>query len=299
MIAIALMLLLMIGINLVFRMAGQAVGAGQAISDAMRNAQAAQTVMQRDFSAMAVKDGPCIQIFSHIKPAFRNRQDQLTDADTNVQTWDELRTGTETNVVAAYPSNRSHRVDSVSFFGRDVFRRQTGNDGVFVADMGSNEAWVWYGHLRLYDGSGPLNDVNSFPVPGEAPAPGNPNPNNFFATQWILGRLPILLVEKNADTLGSGTLNSGGGQIFDNSSPPVAQGFIDRNWTYGQAPGDVALGPLNYNSGVMQYGSDNTPAMLRSSRFDLAATTIDGYRARLRRVIDEQATGWPWWNQRF
>src|SRR5450432_1348809 len=83
MIAVALMLILMGGVSLIFKTAGQATGAGQVLSQINRDAQAAQTAMQNDFSGIALNDGPAIQIFSGTQPAFRNKADQLSDQDFN------------------------------------------------------------------------------------------------------------------------------------------------------------------------------------------------------------------------
>src|SRR5262245_13257688 len=83
MIAVALMLLLMIGINLIFRMTGQAVSAGQALSENNRAALGGQNTFYRDMTNMAVEDGPCILLRSRVQPAFRNKQDMLGDLDYN------------------------------------------------------------------------------------------------------------------------------------------------------------------------------------------------------------------------
>src|SRR4051812_49259864 len=74
MISIALMLLLMIGINLIFSTASKGVGASQALSDGVRNAQAAQAVMYRDFNNAVIEDAPYMILYSHTQPAFRNRE---------------------------------------------------------------------------------------------------------------------------------------------------------------------------------------------------------------------------------
>jgi prepilin-type N-terminal cleavage/methylation domain-containing protein len=127
-------------------------------------------------------------------------------------------------------NNRVHRIDSLGFFSTDAYRRQTGNSsdgnyvpkvpatenpndpydpalGAFAAAQSSRQAYVWFGHLWL-PGSvkGPNADkqdqlpwyvdnaTDQMPsYPGEGTAATNPK--NYFATDWILGRMAILLTE--------------------------------------------------------------------------------------------------------
>lgn len=312
MIAIALMLLLMVGVNLIFRTSGQAVGTGQAISQAMRSAQAAQRVMQQDFNAMALRDSPCILLFSRPQPAFRNRADELADRDGDMLTIDidgdnqEGEPGVPGEIISPATYNfRNHRTDIFSFFARGMFRRQTGNDGTYVADMASNEAWIWYGHLNLYNGTGNLTAAGSYPEPGSGTSATNPN--NYYSTQWILGRACMLLLEKTSDTLGTGTLNTGGGAILDSAG--VRQGFVDRNWTFSEVlnmTNSQRLAPLEYNTGTGSYTTDGGyafPASSESCRFDVFGVTIDGFRTRLRRCIDFRKLNgdpnWNWWSNLF
>src|SRR5207237_565620 len=100
-------------------------------------------------------------------PAFRNRADELADRDyvagnTLAQRQAEILTqdvdgnnkegepgiAGET-IPAAILNHRNHRTDIFSFFARGLYHRQTGNTNpdVFVSDMSSREAWIWYGHL--------------------------------------------------------------------------------------------------------------------------------------------------------
>src|SRR3954464_14171425 len=77
--------------------------------------------------------------------------------------------------------------------------------------MTADEAWVWYGHLWLPNNNGawpaPSNATTpSVTFPGESTYSGNPsatianNPNNYYATQWILGRVAILLAQPDIFT---------------------------------------------------------------------------------------------------
>src|SRR5437762_13720216 len=71
MISIALVLVLMIGINKVFKLTTDTVGAGQTLSAAVRDSRAAQAVYSADFGTMA-QDAPFLLIRSSVTPAFRN-----------------------------------------------------------------------------------------------------------------------------------------------------------------------------------------------------------------------------------
>lgn len=300
MISLALMVLLMLGVNFIFTAVGGATSSAQVLSKIGRDIQAAQNVMATDFSQIAMKDGPTFQITSIVRPAFMTKQDQLGDGDRDPST--ELLNPTdpsESNVIPAIPGSRAHRLDLLSFFARGNFHRQTGNDDRFVSDMSSGEAWIWYGHLRI-NGSGSFS-ANA-QDPGTPWAKAQPsagtavNPDNYFAGQWILGRVPVLLIDKDIDSgaTGSGTLNTGGGRVLDNSGD--AQGFVNRSWRETDAaisPGN--LSPLEYSSGTNSYpltnydprfGSAATFAKIQSGRFDVASTTIDQFRNRLNLVLD-------------
>src|SRR5688572_17083030 len=176
MISIALVLLLMLGINRVFQVTGEAIGTNAAVSTGVRDARAAQAVFAGDFVAYAA-DSPALIIRSERVSAFRNRQDALGDKDWDGTTATELgkRTidldgdGTEGNSLgestpAGIYNHRSHRVDHLSFFARGLFRRQTGggidasnnelND--YISSMTGTEAWISYGHIRRPDERKPM-----------------------------------------------------------------------------------------------------------------------------------------------
>jgi hypothetical protein len=222
----------------------------------------------------------------------------------------------DTNVPGevVYPSTyniRNHRLDCLSFFARDTFHRQTGNPGTFVDNMSSTEAWIWYGHLWLPDNSqtgyqyGIGYPVGSFPAGGSYTAvttgaltlPGAgtsaTNPNNFFASQFVLGREAMLLTEQTPVTSTSGV-------ILDQSGN--AQWFINRK---GAATnGD--LSPLQYNSALSFTGGPSfttsdpgtsgnyTYKSLYNSRVDLASTSISNYRAKLQSLLTTTPTA-VWW----
>src|SRR6476646_285288 len=80
-ISVALVLLLILGINEVFRLTGRAVGAGNALSEITRNARDAQNVIYNDLTHADVENAAFIYLKSETSVAFRNREDQLNDRD--------------------------------------------------------------------------------------------------------------------------------------------------------------------------------------------------------------------------
>lgn len=286
MVAIALVLVLMVGVSKVFKITTDTVSANQGISDNTRNARAAQAVLARDIGANASADAPCMLLFSHPQAAFRNRTDQAADRDGDPLTVDidgdnlEGEAAVPGEVISHATYNaRNHRLDILSFFARDRFARQTGGQmptgaTPFVADMSTSEAWIWYGHLRLYDGQGDPAVDGSYPLPGDTAAS---NTNNRFATDWILGREQILLREPN------------GGVILDRSGTN-SQVYIQQGATLSQSP-------LHYNSNTNISGTGS--AFLRASRYDVAGTSISSYRQRLDDYIAAQVANDPWWQDIF
>src|SRR5207248_11671849 len=80
MISVALVLILMVGINRVFKLTGEATGAGQVMGEGVRNSRAAQSVFSHDIAAMS-GDAPCILLRSQRVSAFRNRADAVSARD--------------------------------------------------------------------------------------------------------------------------------------------------------------------------------------------------------------------------
>lgn len=290
MISLGLMVVMMLGVNYIFSGVGNATGQTQTLSRITRDAQAAQAVFAMDFGSAVTSqsDVPFFMIESAVKAAFLTQNDRLGDLDadpvsptsTQIRTRDLNSNNVETDpgelTSNAIYNARNHRLDKVSFFGRKSFRRQTGNDGTYVSDIGSAEAFISYGHLRLYDdvgaanqgsGGGPNGD-GSYPHPGENPATGDPNPNNLYATQWILGRTAILLIPPDAS-----------GDIRDNVN--VQQVYYDKGG---------ALSPLvataNDSAGVWPTSS---------SRYDLAGTSIAAERAAI--ISHCNTTNADWWTR--
>ena len=239
MISIALVLVLLLGVNQVFSLTSKTIGAGQALSDIHRDDRSIQGTLYYDFTGYA-NDAPMF-ILSQKVTAFRNRQDRQTDRDGNVATFDAGNVGTESPVVPWYYGPRSHRVDRIGFFARGNFPRQTGSGAAFVdtVNLGgtshpttASEAYIWYGHLSLPNptlGESDSAYASSFVDPGTFA-----HDASTYASNWYLGRVVMLL----------------------STTPPAGQSFYTGNNPIGKTGSkpDVSL-----------------------SRYDLAQLSINGY----------------------
>jgi hypothetical protein len=180
---------------------------------------------------------------------------------------------------------RNHRLDVISFFARGRFSRQTGNPDTFVDGMSAQEAWIWYGHLHLPVNNASGNMVNDYPhdptgvggTPDTFPCQGNSstNPNNYFGSKLVLGRVAIVLKQPNT-----------AGQVVDNQG--VAQWYLPASFA-------GALDPLAYSTKVnpIAMSSSEYPSgyQLPDSRVDVAGTTIAGFRT----ILNAYTSASPSW----
>ncbi len=187
-VAIALLLIIMVSVSTIFRTAGQTVGMGIAITDQNRALAATGQQLQQDIIGYSDTDPyingsglwPVNEVPGPYAPPFlfiRNfAQSSLHDKDAAATT--------------------PFRLDSIGFFTRGAFKRQTGSTELVDQMPVFSKAYVWYGHLRLPDNAtptpNPRNPGELFPVGAD---PKVYNPNNFYANQWILGRRAILLTD--------------------------------------------------------------------------------------------------------
>lgn len=333
MISVVLALLLMLGIDKVFQMTANIVGSGQAISTMSRDARAAQVTMQTDFAG-ADSDSPVFMILSERASAFLTKKDKLSDLDGNPMTIPDP-TGSESNNTAysaggsdlspAIYGDRNHRIDRVAFFARGNFERQTSNDNSsFTNGPNSNEAYIWYGHVRLPgdtqiaadkpDGPAGYSDGNTlqFPQLGYKVSSPIPSPDydrhwgyfekNPIATNWVLGRVATLLVDPSsiaAYDLLHGTTTA---RLYQYSSTS----------TQSQAPpAGAAMSPLGYSSVATLGGTPliasgtSAPfyplpnAGIFRSRFDLAGTTTSSFREVVTAQVNENLGSYGaeenWW----
>lgn len=259
-ISVAMVLILVLGVNLVFRTATNGIGAGQALSTATRDNRASQATFYGDLQYYT-EASPLLVIESNLVDAFTSREAEQADRDGAPRSIDVDGNNVEGEAGVAgeqIPFAGAHRVDKLSMMIRGpIFRRTTGNDGTFAdSATTSQEAFVSYGHLRLYDDTGDINLMvgggtngdGSYPFPGTVPTAGDPNPNNQYARNWILGRSQVLLLP----------------------APPATQSYIE--------PGTTPMGPLAFNS--MSTGPANSlprAFAMNESRLDLAQTSFAAY----------------------
>ncbi len=288
MVSIFLMLLIMIGVNSVFTATSATIGTSAAISATNRDARAIQTVLNRDFGTIA-SDAPAINIRCEQRWMHPNSSEfKIDPTPNNPESADLTNSGTEATLKAVFYNSRSHRTDRISYFTRQLLRRQTGNDGTFIANQAALEQWVWLGHLRLPDNTANPVDAN-FRNPGElngANVDPAYNPNNLFAQQWALGRMAMQLVEPTAPAVGTvpGTIKDSGA---------VSQNFIYRS----TAATDTTMSPLDTGSTSTTIGAP-APAtfLVQESRYDLAGTSIAGYSQILSAFINRiPANASSWW----
>lgn len=290
MVSIFLLLLIMIGVNSVFTATSNTIGTTTAIAASNRDARAIEAVLKQDFSNVA-SDAPAINIRMEQRFMHRNLADFNSDpTPDNPETADFTNSGTEAAAMRpVFYNSRSHRQDRMSFFTRQLLRRQTGNDGTFIANQASLEQWIWLGHLRLPDNTANPPDT-SFRNPGERDPGSTPanmvsvsyNPNNLFAQQWAIGRMAMQLVEPTPPAA-----NGAAGSIKDSGN--VVQDFIYR----AAAAGSTSMSPLDYNSTSTAINS--TSRALQESRYDLAGTSIAGYSQILANFIANPANTSSWW----
>src|SRR5690606_2162331 len=82
MIAIALVIILAVGVAQVFQMTSQTVSSGQALQPLTRDARAAESVFSNDIQSMVTHtDQPALIIWSQRNEAFLNEHDRLSDED--------------------------------------------------------------------------------------------------------------------------------------------------------------------------------------------------------------------------
>lgn len=314
-ISIAIALLLILGINQVFSIAQQTSGAGTTALVQVEASRGAQAIMQRDFdNAVTGPDMPGIVIVSEPVYAFRNRQDMLGNQNTGPNGVQYINDPTNPNSTVGIrqsltaTNSRVHRVDRIMFFTRGTSTRQTGGSvpqaANFVSPTSWLESYVWYGHLALPDNytfnqgyMGPRPGFSNswtqsdFRNPGD-PGPNNQpttyNPNNFFASDWILGRVPIALVPfTSLDGSGNPEITMASGGTF---GTPLTILFGSRA-TPARAFREATVPPQ-----PPQLVAVNSPPWpLYSSRYDMAFTSIDQMRQALSNYPANNGSSPAWW----
>ena len=266
----------------------------------------------------------------------RSRAIRGIDLDKNgTETATSISSGGETTPLFIY-GDRNFRTDTLSMFTHGRFQSQTGSAN-YVDSVRSNEAWVWYGHLRAFDGdAAALNDSNGFGPPGDWLTPtsaafptGAPNRNNRFSDQFRLGRFAFLLIEPidhkyQQNNRAQSSLQDYATVVADNDpSKPIY--FVKRTWWDPVRTANTSIAPINVDSSVYLYSNTNninetvrfddktvstgstSPDALTAAmcRCDIAGAGLKQLRARAR-YVQSYSAAWATssalpigWTQRF
>ena len=256
MISIAIALILILGISQIFGLAQRTTGAGAQVLAAGEYNRSIQSTFLGDVRNIDNSvNSPGIVIISYPQAAFRTMQDQQQDRDGIPQTYNNPNSATASIAEQIWRvDDRIHRTDVLCFFAHGQFSRRTGNrpfagypNPSLISTLTSEDALIWYGHLALPDNATlkawnyllPQNGVFFNPGSGTSSI----NPNNFFASNWILGRQVVLLAEA-----------------------PVEPAYTS-----------TTANPDPLSMFRVQHTPDNVP--LYASRYDLANTSIPAYYA--------------------
>jgi hypothetical protein len=223
MVSIALVLILMIGVNYVFTKTSDAVGAGQTMNTFNRDSQSAQAAIFSDFQNIN-KNPPCFIIGSQIVDQFLNSADAQTGNDPTHVVIDNA--GNTQPVITGLYNYRCHRADVVKFFVRGNYQRRSANDGSFTSQTTSDDAFVTLGHALLptndsscyvgpttdntsigynitqYSAAGPIWTTQLAPNAALAPPLASTGPKQrlgAYAADWVLARSVTLLKDQNTN----------------------------------------------------------------------------------------------------
>ena len=339
MIALAMTAFLLIGISRIFALTATTIGAGQALSTAMRGQKAIGTTLSADIVGVGsdlTQSGmlpmvntldstyvtPYLSINNYRVATYQNAEDYASDVigvtDATSITAAQFRSrslairgvdldkngaenptamisGGETIPLFSY-GTRNFRCDTLSFFSRGNFRSQTGSGANFVNAATSNEAFVWYGHLRIYNGEPDrLDYANAYGCPGDwltPSSPVKPNRNQRFADQFRLGRMQSLLIEPTqvqggaviestqgttsmTTTAGNDNGNAIAGQgVLIDRDPTQPVAFVQRNWwsprfkpTTGSPITRPSMTPLALSSSVRIWNLSANRAVYTDDRY--------------------------------
>ena len=315
MISIAIVVVLMIGITKVFSLTANTAGATNTIASGIRDARAAQTTFYNDLDNTA-SDMPFMILRCGMQQAFRNKADALGDRDQSDWTVDLNGDNIEGNSPGetynpTSVNNRVHRIDVFSFFANGLFARQTGNqgyqnpypseqpNGVYLSGISSNEAWIWYGHLRLANN----NSTPTYFDPGNTSneTTGITNDNNKYASDWVLGRFVNVLKAPSVGRIKDP--QSGHYQYYETQTSNQQFGWSNGTFsTAGAATADYT--PFSYRSRVTSDGlspitnSAGTTITTQSGRYDLMGTTISQMSQQVSNYVTWLAINDPtrtWW----
>lgn len=183
-VAVALLLVIMLGVNQVFRTTSETISTATAVQDGVRSLRGLQSQMFAD--VLGVDGDPNTGIVEA-----KNLPALVIRAESQRL---PLNKAEEQDTTATL---REYRKDILSFFSRGSFKRRTGDGvNVYIGEETSKEAWIWYGHLkqpnRALNSAADTYNINEFRRPGEGAI--NTNPFNYYPADWVLGRTAVLMV---------------------------------------------------------------------------------------------------------
>ncbi len=291
-IALALIVILLIGVSQVFTLTSSTISQGQAFSTALRTQRAVGQMLSNDILGFASTTGdrqdlanddlvtpsgmrplapidpderaPYLVISNARIAAYLDKNDEASDSTPPTATTFaprslDIRTQDGVTVPIYIYGNRNFRIDQISFFGRGAFTKQTGNiNGFGNGSLFSNDALLWFGHLRTFNGRSVAdvdNISDAYGQPGALETSGGqPNSNNRYAGQFSLGRAQLLLVEPNT---ASGRFPIP--VVYDDNFTP--QHFVFARWAMDGGGSSTALSPFNTSSFVAAYDTRNTTTL--------------------------------------
>jgi prepilin-type N-terminal cleavage/methylation domain-containing protein len=267
-VVIAIFTLLVLGVSHVYRSFTQVVGATHSLSGQARDSRGAHSMLYNDLKLALTQHDPYFLIVNERRSAFLRNQDYVDDADRNPDTVDLDGDGAITapgEDLASQPASRNFRncrTDMLGFFIRDAQYKHTGSGDQLVSPMGGCDAYVWYGHLEMADSRG----SGAYFAPGASDI--GANTNNYFSSDWILGRRMLLVSEHVTDRTGA------------------TQVAIDQ-------PGAGPL-PLSYDS-IASTEPNAQLKTIQSSRNDLVKATVYDMHEKVRDLIVDDANA-DWWS---
>jgi prepilin-type N-terminal cleavage/methylation domain-containing protein len=266
MLSIALVLLLILGINYVFKATADAVGAGEAINTMSRDTQGAAPTIFGDFRNIATNP-PCFIISSQIVQQFLNADDAATGSDPTKY----VDNGTTYTLNPALYNYRSHRCDMVRFPAHGFYNRHSAgttsdNSQDLTSATTADDAFITISHAQLPEINNPAvflpptNDTTSNTLASQRVGA--------YAADWVLARTVTLMKDQTSITSVTATdvyyqlAAAGPAAYYNSTSNPTPLPNIT---------------PLGYDS----LDSNGGATVVQSSRYDLAGITIEQFRRQI------------------
>ncbi len=207
-ISMGLALFLLYGVNRVFTTTARTIGTGMAVSETMRAMRSVEHTFTNDFEGYT--SDPTTGIVTTDPTNATAQQPLIIIRSQRIRAWVNKA---EQDAAAAEGITDApwRRIDTLSFFAKGTFNRQTGQtlggNETMVTQMGkpADYAWIWYGHARLPDPSLVNNDFATLNLESDYHPPLPDGDAHYrHAGEWVLGRRATLLYQRDATTLPPG-----------------------------------------------------------------------------------------------